>query len=167
MRKSQRRAKGQVYDGIMLRGCLEYALRNAFTGEVVKTGRTTNAVVFKGRSWVLARLVNGSNNQFVSAMAFGSSSGNNDSSQVGLQAYANIKTIGTTAITTSNNSTPSMSFSVSFTNTETWSGSNQIREFGLYNSADSNGTLLARAITNADINFGTSNTLAVTYTISN
>jgi len=161
-------AKYQPSDEIRLRGSLEYVLRNANTGEVVQSGKTDNAVVFRGRSWVLQRIGTNTDSAYIQAIAFGSSSNVNDSSQTQMSAYANIRTVGTTAITTSSNSTPSFSWAVSFTNTETWSGSQQIREFALYNAAATgSGTMLARAITAADINFSSTNTLAVTYTVSN
>jgi hypothetical protein len=166
--RTSKAAKYHPTDEIKLRGALEYVLRNAFTGEIVKRGRTENAVVFRGRSWVLSRIGTNTDSNYIQALAIGISSGNNDSSQTQMHAYTTIKTIGTTAITTASNSTPSFSWAVSFTNTETFNGSSQIREFALYNSASTgSGTMLARAITASDINFATSNTLAITYTISN
>lgn len=160
-------ARYQPQDEIKLRGALEYVLRNAFTGEVVQRGKTENAVVFRGRSWVLARIGTNTDSNYIQCMAFGSSSNNDDSSQTKLSSPTSSRTIGTTAITTASNSTPSFSWAVSFTNTETWGQSSVIREFALYNSSDSGGTMLCRAVTGTDINFGTSNTLAVTYTVSN
>jgi hypothetical protein len=169
MRKAlAKKSNKGLMDTFKLRGHLEYILRNAQTGEIVQRGKGHNTVTASGRGWALAKLNYSTNQTYLQAVAFGSNSAtaptSNDSSLV---SYTAIKTIGTTGLTSASNTTCVFTGAVSFASTETWTGSNQIGEFGLYNSNTSAGTLFNRLTTGTYINFATSNTLAVTITISN
>jgi len=155
-------------DSLKLRGYLEYVLRDARTGKVVKRGKNHNTVTCWGRGWALERLTPSSNSQVLSAIAIGSNSATAPASnQSALVAYTTIKVFGTTGLTTATNSACTFTGAVSFASNETWSNSSQIGEFGIYNSANSGGALFNRLTTSTYINFATSNTLAITITITN
>jgi hypothetical protein len=158
-------------DSLKLRGYLEYVLRDARTGKVVKRGKHHNTVSCWGRGWALERLTPSSNAQVLSSIAIGSNSGTAPASnQSALVSYMTIKNFGTTALTTATNSACTFTGAVSFASNETWTNSSQIGEFAIYNSASTNNAAAAmfnRLTTSAYINFATSNTLAITITITN
>lgn len=155
-------------DVFKMRGYLEYVLRDARTGEVVKRGKSENTVTCWGRGWALERLTPSSNAQVLSSIAIGSNSGTAPASnQSALVSYATIRAFGTTGLTTATNTACTFTGAVSFASNETWTNSSQIGEFGIYNSSDSGGALFNRLTTSTYINFATSNTLAVTITITN
>jgi len=156
-------------DVVKMRGYLEYVLRDARTGKVVKRGKQRNTVACGGRGWALARLTPGSNASVLASMAIGSiSSLAPASNQSALAGYMTIQTFNAgTTLASATNTTAKFQAAVSFASNETWSGSSQIGEFGLYNNAASTGVMFNRVTTNAYINFATSNTLAVTISIEN
>jgi hypothetical protein len=165
---AKRRPINRGHDVIRLRGSLEYVLRNAVTGEVVGRGNKKNVVTAGGRGWALARLTAGSNAQIMSAIAIGSVStapASNDSAMGGFQT---IRNFGTTGLTSATNTACTFTGAVSFASNETWTNSSQIGEFAIYNSSGSAGaTMFNHLATASYINFATSNTLAVTITITN
>lgn len=154
-------------DAFKLRGYLEYVLRNAQTGEVVRRGKGPNTVAAGGRGWALARLTPDSNAQILSSIAIGSVSAAPTSNDTALAGYLTIINFGTTGLTSATNSACTFTGAASFASDETFSGSDQIGEFALYNSAASDGTMFNRLNTTTYINFATSNTLALTITITN
>ena len=162
----------QLNDGLQLRGYLEYVLRDARPGptygQVVKRGRKENTVQFGGRGWALARLCSASNAQILSAIAIGSVSTAPTSSDNSMGGYQTIRNFGTQGLTTSTNAACTFTGAVSFDSNETWTNSSQIGEFAIYNSASTgSGQMFNHLNTNPYINFGTSNTLAITITITN
>jgi len=159
--------KALTDDAFKLRGYLEWVLRDAVTGKVVKRGRKQNTVTAGGRGWALARITPGSNAQVLSAIAIGSVSAAPTSNDSALAGYMTIIAFGTTGLTSATNTACTFTGAASFASNETWSGSSQIGEFGLYNSAGSGGVLFNRLNTTTYINFATSNTLAITVTITN
>ena len=69
-------------DSLKMRGYLEFVLRDARTGKIVKKGKKHNTITGGGRGWALARLGAGSNALILTAIAVGSVStapGSNDS----------------------------------------------------------------------------------------
>lgn len=153
-----------------MRGYLEFVLRDAVTGDIVKKGKKRNTVSCGGRGWALAKLTGGSSNtNVITALAIGSDSASAPASnQSNLVSYMTIKNLGTTALTTATNSACTFTGAVSFASNETWSGSGQIGEFALFNNTtNSSFTMFNRVTTNSYINFATSNTLAITITITN
>jgi hypothetical protein len=158
-------------DSLKLRGYLEYVVRDARSGKVVKRGKNHNTVSCWGRGWALAKLTPGSNAQVLSSIAIGSNSATAPASnQSALVSYMTIKNFGTTGLTTATNSACTFTGAISFASNETWANSSQIGEFGIYNSAATNDAAAAmfnRLTTSTYINFATSNTLAVTITITN
>jgi hypothetical protein len=158
-------------DHIKFRGYLEFVLKDARTGKVVKKGKTHNTVTAWGRGWAMARLTPGSNAQVLSAIAIGSISSTAPSSnQTALGGYMAIRNFGTTGLTSATNSACTFYGAVSFNTNETFAGSSQIGEFAIYNSASTNNAAAAmfnRVVTASYINFATSNTLAVSISITN
>jgi hypothetical protein len=158
-------------DPLKMRGYLEFVLRDARTGAVVKRGRRHNTVTCWGRGWALERLTPSSNAQVLSSIAIGSNSATAPASnQSALVSYMTIKAFGTTGLTTSTSAACTFTGAVSFASNETWTNSSQIGEFAIYNSSATNNAAAAmfnRVTTSTFINFATSNTLAVTITITN
>jgi hypothetical protein len=164
----KRQHKPQMQDSIKLRGYLEFVLRDARTGKIVKRGKTHNTITCWGRGWALERLTPSSNAQVLSAIAIGSVSAVAPASnQSALQGYMTIRNFGTTGLTTATNSACTFMGAVSFNTNETFSSSSQIGEFAIYNSADSGGAMFNRVVTASYINFATSNTLAISISITN
>jgi hypothetical protein len=156
-----------LHDPFKLRGYLEYVLRDAKTGEIVQKGGKYNTVTFGGRGWALNKLISNADAQILSAIAIGSSSTAPTANDTRLPGYAQIRVFGNQGITTSTNAACTFQGSVSFSAGETFAGSDQIWEFGIYNSATSAGRLFNRLTTGTVINFATSNTLAISITITN
>lgn len=141
-------------------------MRNAFTGEVLERRRIDNTVVTAGRKWVLQVLASSETqtSQFVSHMAVGTSTTapatgdtllGSESSRLAVNSF-------TTSNLTSN--PPSWRAEASWA---TNLANTTLGEVGLFNTSTANvQTLLAHA-TFATINKTTSNTLSISYTISN
>jgi hypothetical protein len=166
-RSSHRRA---LTDPLKMRGYLEFVLRDALTGEIVQRGKKENTVTCTGRGWALAKLTGGSSNAGVlTALAIGASSTAPASNQSALASYQTIRALGTTALTTATDSACTFTGACSFASNETWTNASQIGEFALYNSSATGGggTMFNRLNTGTYINFSTSNTLAITVTITN
>ncbi len=151
-----------------LRGYLEYVLRDAVTGKVVQRGKKRNTVTASGRGWALARIMSGSNAQILSAIAIGSVSTAPSSNDSAMGGYMTIRNFGTQGLTTGTNTACTFTGAVSFASNETFTGSSQIGEFAIYNSASTGSGLMFNHLnTTTYINFATSNTLAITITITN
>ena len=154
----------QAGDNFFLRGCFDVVLRNAKTQEIVARRHVDNVVVTSGRRFVLERLqsVSPPAETFIE-MAIGSSTTNAPATgDTILGSEDDRKAIGTydTAELTSN--PPSWEASSSWATNE---NNSTIGEVGLFNSTAA-GTMLARA-TFATLDKKTSNTLTISYTISN
>jgi len=156
-------------DHIKFRGYLEFVLKDARTGKIVAKGKKHNTVTAGGRGWAMARLTPGSNAQVLSAIAIGSISSTAPSStQTALGGYMTVRNFGTTGLTSATNTACTFYGAVSFNTNETFAGSSQIGEFAIYNSASTgSGTMFNRVVTASYINFATSNTLAVSISITN
>jgi len=158
-------------DALKMRGYLEYVLRDARTGRIVKRGKHHNTVSCWGRGWALERLTPASNALVMSWIAIGSNSSTAPASnQSAMGGYMTIKVMGTTGLSSATNTTCKFVGSVSFASNETWSGSSQIGEFAIYNAQSTNSGAAAmfnRVVTATYINFATSNTFAIGITIEN
>lgn len=157
---------------LRLRGFLEYCLRDARSGRIVRRGKGENVVVFTGRNFALKQLVSGQvqSAQVLQWLALGTSSGATNSSQSNLAGYFSIKggTDATTGITaTATDAACTFTLAVSWNSTQTHASSSAIAEFALYNSSGTNGATMFNRLTTAAINFSSTNTLAVTITITN
>jgi hypothetical protein len=157
-------------DVIHLRGCVELQLRNAFTDEPIGEIVKKNIIMTAGRRWVLEKIVSSTNaTNAINAIAVGTSTASANSSQtlLGSEITATVgrKTIGTvdaTNITVA--AGPSWAASVLFATDQ---ANNSIGEVALFNTSSATaGTMLGRT-TFAQFNKSNTNTLAVTYTVSN
>ncbi len=156
---------GAIGDVIALRGCIELSLRN-LAGQEIERRRIDNTVVTAGRVWVLKNLYSGTHAQtaeVVNYMAVGTGTSSAPAtSDSTLQSEYTRAAIGTWTTTNLTSNPPSWRAEVSF---DTDVANTTLGEVGLFNSSAA-GTLLARA-TFSTINKTTSNTLSISYTISN
>jgi len=149
--------------GIILKGALEIAMQSAKDNELVEYRHRKNTVVTAGRRWVLERIQSASPpTTTIDNMAIGQSTGSLGTDDTALVSEATRKTIGTMTTTNLTSNPPSWAAQVSWATDE---ANSTLGEVGLFNST-SVGTMLARA-TFATISKTTSNTLSVTYTVSN
>lgn len=151
-------------DVIQLRGQLEITLRNAFNNEIVDKVIVKNTVVTSGRRWVLQQLesTDHSTGQNISHMAVGTGTTAPATADTGLGSETTRVAIN--SFTTSNltSNPPSWRAECSYATNQ---ANTTLGEVGLFNSSSA-GTMLARA-TFSTINKTTSNTLSISYTISN
>lgn len=170
MAKGKRKATAAEFgDEIHLRGCIELQLRNAFTDEPVGERIRLNTVVTAGRRWVLEKIGSFSNQtNSINAIAVGTSTtapATGDTA-LGSEITATVGrlTIGTFTTTNLTSNPPSWRGEVLF---GTAQATGTLGEAALFNtSAATAGTMLSR-VTFSTINKSTSNTLSVSYTISN
>lgn len=161
-----RRKKSTFEDVIKLRGQLEYELRDARSGEIIQKGKSPNVVTFWGRSYVIDRIVSNVETDLIKRIALGTDATATNATQTVLAGYFSIASI-TLAKTTANNAAPYFRATVSWASDGTHASSSSISEFALYNSTDTGGVMFNRVTTGTPINFGSTNTLAVTLTVSN
>lgn len=160
---------GDIGDVIMLRGCIEMQLRNAFTDEPVGERMVHNSIMTVGRAWVLQKIGSWSNQtNAINAIAVGTSTATLATSNTALAseitATVGRLTVGTFTTTNMTSAVPSWRAEVLFATDQ---AVNTIGEIALFNtSAATAGTMFARS-TFATFDKKTSNTLAVSYTISN
>lgn len=147
---------------VLLRGAVELARHNAKTGEVVEYRHRRNTVVTAGRSWVLDRIRSGGASETIEQMAVGQSTSSLGTDDTALVDEQDRKAIGTFTTTNLTSSTPSWLAASSWATNE---ANTTLGEVGLFNST-SGGTMLARA-TFSTIDKTTSNTLSISYTLSN
>lgn len=158
----------EVGDVILLRGCIEMQLRNAFNNEPVGERMRMNTVVTAGRRWVLEKIGSFSNQtNSINAIAVGTSTTAPATSDTALgseiTASVGRKTIGTFTTTNLTSNPPSWRAEVSFATDES---TGTLGEAGLFNTSSATaGTMLSR-VTFSTINKSTSNTLSISYTIS-
>jgi hypothetical protein len=161
-----------LHDAFRMRGFLEYALRDAQTGDIVQRGKAENTVTAWGRGIAMGRMIQGyaaSNASGLSAIAFGSVSTAPASNDTVMGGYETIVPFATTAITSATNSAVTFTAAVSFASNQTWTSSTRIGEFALYNSGGTGGgaVMFNHLATATYIDFDSTNTLACTITITN
>jgi len=151
-------------DCIRLRGCYEIGVYDT-NGNLVDYRKVDNVVVTSGRSYVLSRLVSGSpQTDVISAIAVGTVTTapvTGDTllgSEVLRIAIASFVTTGLTA------NPPSWQAQCTF---DTSQANTTLGEAGLFNLTASKVQTMLSHVTFATINKTTSNTLAISYTISN
>lgn len=153
----------QPSDVIKLRGALEYILANARTGEIVQRGKNENTVVTVGRAWMLKRL--GSNNaQVIDRIYLGTDTTAPATGDTALGGSFSSKSAGTISTAGTTDNPPYATFAASWASNETHDSSSAINEFGLFTDEP---VMVGHVTTGSTINFSTSNTLAVTYKLSN
>lgn len=159
---SKRKRGTAVEDVIRLRGAIEVCLMNAETGVVVERYANHNVVVTAGRAWVLNRLKSESPAaETLTHVAVGTSTTAPATGDTTLTSENTRKAIGTMSYGTASNP-PWIQAQVSFATNE---ANTTLGEAGLFNSSAA-GTMLSH-VTFSTINKTTSNTLAISYTISN
>ena len=173
MRKAKRNGTGNAAepdgDIFHLRGSIELQLQNAANGEPVGDRIKLNTVMTAGRRWVMEKIVSSTNaTNSINAIAVGTATAtlNSSNTALGSEITATVgrKTLGTVDATNITSSAPSWAASVLFATDQSIG---TIGEVGLFNtSAATAGTMLSRA-TFSTFQKDTTNTLAVTYTISN
>lgn len=148
---------------IKLRGCIEHALYDGFTGKRLKYEKKDNLLVTVGRAWVLGQLesVNINTALTISALALGSSTvapTTGDTALGGEVTRSSIATFSTAGLT---NNPPSWQAQVSFATNQ---ANTTLAECGLFNSS-SGGTMISH-VTFTSFVKATSNTYSISYTIS-
>jgi hypothetical protein len=153
-----------MQDTIKLRGCLEIALHNAQSGEIIDSQKFENTIVTAGRRWVLEQICSDLStvNQSIQFIGVGTSTAAPATGNTALGGESARNAIGTFTTTGLTSSVPSWRAEVSFATNE---ANTTLAEVGLFNSSAS-GTMLGRA-TFSTINKTTSNTLTISYTVSN
>lgn len=154
-----------LQDCIKFRGCIELELRNAKTQEVVAKRKIDNVVVTSGRSYVLSRLVSASpQTDTINAIAVGTSTTAPATGDTLLGSEALRISISSFATAGLTNNPPSWQAQATFATNQ---ANTTLGEAGLFNSTVSNVQTMLSHVTYATINKTTSNTLAISYTISN
>ena len=152
-------------DCIKLRGCLELALLNAKNNAVLASRKIDNVVVTSGRSYVLSRLVsNAPQTDTINAIAVGTSTTAPLTGDTLLGSEALRISISSFATSGLTNNPPSWQAQATFATNQ---ANTTLGEAGLFNSTGSNSQTMLSHVTYATINKTTSNTLAISYTISN
>ena len=155
-------------DAYHMRACIEMQLCDA-QGAPVADRVVFNTIMTDGRKWVMQKIVSTTNQtNSINFIAVGTSTAAVNSSQTGLSseitATLGRKAIGTVDATNMTSSAPSWAASVLFATNE---ANNSIGEIGLFNTSTAQAaTMLGRA-TFTQFNKSDTNTLAVTYTVSN
>jgi len=167
MRKRTKQTES-IGDYIKLRGCLEYELKDASNNRVIRHERHDNLVVTVGRRWVLEK-INATNNQTnaINSIAVGTdttAAASNDT-KLGSELTATVgrKTCGfdTTNLTSG---TPNWMATVQFATDQ---ATGTIGEAGLFNTSSATaGTMFSRVVFTT-FSKATSNTLSISYTVSN
>jgi hypothetical protein len=163
-RRTMRKQKSNSSDCIKLRGAIEYAIKDASDGRVIDHIRGENVVLTVGRTWILQKLNSNSNTQILTRIYLGSSSTAASNTQSGLLASAASQTFNVGVTDNATSSAPHTIFCASWNSNETFTSSSVINEIGLYAGA---GTAVGRYVTASAINFASTNTLTVSYTLSN
>lgn len=156
---------GQLSDVIRLRGRIEAQLQDIHGNPVGDKIVKDNTVVTAGRRWVLENIYSGgaASAQVISHLAVGTST---TAAATGDTALGSETTrVAVDNFTTSNltSSAPNWRAEASFATNE---ANTTLGEVGLFNSS-SGGTMLARAVFSTTVDKTTSNTLSISYTISN
>ena len=148
---------------IKLRGSIEIARLNAITGEEEERRSIKNTLVTAGRRWILENIYSGgaASAQVINNAAVGTSTSAPATGDTALGSEAQRKTIASFDTTNLTSNPPSWQAQLTLATDE---GNTTLGEIGLFNSS-SGGTMLNRA-TFGTINKTTSNTLAISLTIS-
>ena len=152
-----------IQDFVRLRGSFQIALCDP-EGKILEKRIVNNTVVTSGRAWVLKQLESTDiqTAQTVSHMAIGSGLVAPTTAHTALGNEVTRKAIGTFTTTNLTANPPSWDAATSFATNE---ANTTLGEVGIFNSS-AVGTMLARATFNSFVK-ATSNTLNITYTISN
>lgn len=155
-------SKREVADVIKLRGCIELALYGP-NKELIEYRKNHNVVVTAGRSWVLSRIMSQNpSTDTIKFIAVGTSTTAPATGDTALVSEAQRDSIVTFITGGLASNPPFWQAQVTFATNE---ANTTLGEAALFDSSAA-GTMLSR-VTYATINKTTSNTLAISYTISN
>lgn len=158
-------AQAPLQDVIRMRGCYEIALMDAEARRVLEYKKVDNTVVTSGRSYVLSRLVSGAaQTDVINAIAVGTSTTAPATSDFLLGSEALRIAISAFATTGLTANPPSWQAQCTFATNQ---ANTTLGEAGIFNSTSANAQTMLSHVTFATINKTTSNTLAISYTISN
>ena len=149
---------------IPMRGCIEVALMNARDGSVIARRRVENAIVTQARAWVLAHMLSGQaiSTQSLQELALGTDTTVPTTSDTALGGESARTAVATWDLAGTTATIPFIRANAQF---GTAQANTTLAELGLFNS-NIGGTMLGHA-TFGTLDKATSNTLGVTYTISN
>jgi hypothetical protein len=160
--KSKKTNKKAVVDVIKMRGSIEMELRGP-GGELIERREHHNVVVTAGRAWVLSRIISQSpSTDTLKFIAVGTSTTAPATSDTALVSEAARNSISTFDVTNLSANPPSFVAQCTFATNQ---ANTTLGEAGLFDSS-ATGTMLSH-VTFATIDKKTSNTLAISYTISN
>lgn len=149
---------------IRLRGCYEVALMDQ-NGQVLDYRKVDNVVVTSGRSYVLSRLVSGAaQTDVINSIAVGTSTTAPATGDTLLTSEALRIAIATFITTGLTANPPSWQAQCTFATNQ---ANTTLGEAGIFNSSGANVQTMLSHVTFATISKTTSNTLAISYTISN
>lgn len=151
-------------DVIKMRGCLEIVLGNAFNGQPIEKRRVENIIVTAGRRFVLQQIASSDmvTSHSFSHMAIGTDATAPSTANTALGGEATRVAIVSFTTTNLTSNPPSWRAEASYASDE---GNTTLAEVCIINSSE-NGTMLGRA-TFSTLNKTTSNTLSISYTVSN
>lgn len=153
----------EVQEVIKMRGCLEIVLGD-MQGRELERRKVDNTIVTAGRKWVLQQ-INSSGmvtSQSIGFLGIGTTTTAPSTGDSALGGETTRNAIVSFTTTNLSSNPPSWRAECSFASNE---GNTTLAEVALFNSSAS-GTMLGRA-TFATLNKTTSNTLSISYTVSN
>ena len=153
----------EVQEVIKMRGCLEMVLSD-LRGNVLERRKVENTIVTAGRRWVLQQ-INSSGmvtSQSIGYMAIGTDTTAPATGDTALGGESTRNAIVSFTTTNLTSNPPSWRAECSYASNE---GNTTLAEVALLNSS-TGGTMLGRA-TFSTLNKTTSNTLSISYTVSN
>jgi len=153
----------EVQEVIKMRGCLEIVLGD-LQGRELERRKVNNVIVTAGRAWVLQQINSTDHvtSQAIGYMAIGTSVTAPATGDAALGGETTRNAIVSFTTTNLSSNPPSWRAECSFASNE---GNTTLGEVALLNSS-ANGTMLGRA-TFSTLNKTTSNTLSISYTVSN
>lgn len=167
MLRDEKPAGADLGDIIRLRGCYEIELLGP-NGEQLEPRqyyKVDNVVVTAGRSYVLSRLVSGAaQTDVINAIAVGTSTTAPATGDTLLASEALRLQIASWVTTGLTANPPSWQAQVTFATNQ---ANTTLGEAGIFNNTNANVQTMLSHVTFATINKTTSNTLAISYTISN
>jgi hypothetical protein len=155
--------KKAASDVIKLRGCFDLVMHDAESGTEVARRHVKNTVVTSGRAWVLNKIQSSSPSATeIGYMAVGEDTTAAATNDTALGNETDRNAVGTQDNAGTTASTPYWQSQTSWATNE---ANTTLAEVGLFDSSAS-GTMLARAVFTT-LDKTTSNTLTISYTISN
>lgn len=158
-------AQGQLQDRIQLRGCFEIGLYDK-DGRMVDYRKIDNVVVTAGRSYVLSRLLGSglAQTDTMTAIAVGTVTTAPTTADLLLGSEILRIAIATFITTGLTNNPPSWQAQCTFATNQ---ANTTLGEAGIFNATGNTVQTMLSHVTFATINKTSTNTLAISYTISN